>query len=515
MRDARARRDAGAIVRLVRRAADITLAELGKQVGYTAASLSRMERGKQPLRDVLLLQQLAACLDIPPHLLGLAPQRQRAIPDRPGATRVGTQTLFGEEGDEPVRRRELLATLAGATTSAVLGPPAVAHAAAKPNLSGLEDVLLHRQYGQSLTQDPTPAAVTAAVDASRQGFSACRYDALARALPARIALAQALGADGHPEQAATAVAELYTTTTRLCIKLGEDGLAAVTADRALTAALSGADALTVAEAHRMVSSAWRRQGHYARATGVAVTAAQQLTTDRTADATERLSVQGNLYATAAYTAAKQGDRHTAHALIAEAQATAGQLGRDALLRGNVFGPSQVLPTKSRSVICSATRAKPSSTPAASMPLPCPPPNARPATGSTSPAPSTSGASPTAATEPSSPPSRRQPRKSAADRSGPWPPGSCATTAPSPASGHSPTASAQQGRALVLNSSLVGNGRGGRAGGPRGVAGRVRPPVPLASGCRSDDLWCARGPAYRVRGARTIATAPASLRALYS
>ncbi|MET8009476.1 hypothetical protein ABZU86_30780 [Streptomyces sp. NPDC005271] len=28
----------------------------------------------------------------------------------------------------------------------------------------------------------------------------------------------------------------------------------------------------------------------------------------------RLSVQGNLYATAAYTAAQQGDRHTTHAL---------------------------------------------------------------------------------------------------------------------------------------------------------------------------------------------------------
>ncbi|MGX4689122.1 helix-turn-helix domain-containing protein [Streptomyces sp. JNUCC 63] len=342
MCDALARRDAGAIVRLARRAADITLADLGKRVGYTAASLSRMERGKQPMRDVLLLQRLADCLDIPPHLLGLAPQHQRATLNRPGAIRVGTQALFGEEGDDQVRRRELLATLAGATTGAVLGPPAAAHVPAKPSLSGLEDLLLHRQHGQALVSDPTPSAVTAAVDASRQDFSTCRYDTLARALPARIALAQALGADGHPEQAATAVAELYSDATRLCIKLGEDGLAAVTADRALAAALGGADALTVAEAHRMVSSAWRRQGHYARATDVAVTAAQHLTDDRTTGATERLSVQGNLYATAAYTAAKQGDRHTAHALIAEAQATAGQLGHDALLRGTVFGPSQVL-----------------------------------------------------------------------------------------------------------------------------------------------------------------------------
>ncbi|MDN3058772.1 helix-turn-helix domain-containing protein [Streptomyces sp. SRF1] len=210
MRAALARRDAGAIVRLARRAADITLADLGKQVGYTAASLSRMERGKQPMRDVLLLQSLAACLDIPPHLLGLAPQRRRTASDRPDATRVGTHTLFGEEGDDPVRRRELLATLTGATTSAVLGPPAAAHAPAQPNLSGLEDLLLHRQHGQALAPDPTPSTVAAAVNASRQDFGACRYDTLARALPARIALAQALGDHGSPEQAATAVAELYT-----------------------------------------------------------------------------------------------------------------------------------------------------------------------------------------------------------------------------------------------------------------------------------------------------------------
>lgn len=92
----------------------------------------------------------------------------------------------------------------------------------------------------------------------------------------------------------------------------------------------------------MVSSAWRRQGHAARATEVAVHAAQQLADDRSTPEAERLSVQGNLYATAAYTAAKQDDRHTAHELIAEAEAIAGRLGRDATLHGSVFGPSQVL-----------------------------------------------------------------------------------------------------------------------------------------------------------------------------
>ncbi|MCP3817496.1 hypothetical protein NLX86_04895 [Streptomyces sp. A3M-1-3] len=97
--------------------------------------------------------------------------------------------------------------LTGATTGAILGPAPAA--SARPSLSGLEDLLLYRQQaGTALGPDPTVATVTAAVDAARRDFGACRYDPLARTLPSRIALAQALGAEGYPEQAATSVAEL-------------------------------------------------------------------------------------------------------------------------------------------------------------------------------------------------------------------------------------------------------------------------------------------------------------------
>ncbi|MCW2874996.1 helix-turn-helix domain-containing protein [Actinacidiphila oryziradicis] len=216
MQDAIARGDPGAIVRLARRAADLTQADLGAAVGYTAASISLMERGKQPMRDVRLLQRAATALDIPPHLLGLASRHERAVlyPNGPhrlfAATRVVAEPI-SEEGEDPVRRRNLLAGLAGTATSAVLGPaPAASASPARPSLSGLEDLLLYRQTGTALGADPTPAAVTAAVDASRLDFGACRYDRLARALPSRVALAKALGYQGMPELSATAVAELYT-----------------------------------------------------------------------------------------------------------------------------------------------------------------------------------------------------------------------------------------------------------------------------------------------------------------
>ncbi|MFD8592425.1 helix-turn-helix domain-containing protein [Streptomyces sp. NPDC059637] len=88
MQDAIARADPGAVVRLARRAADLTQAELGRAVDYTAASISRMERGLQPMRDVVLLRRVAAALDIPPHLLGLVPLQAQSEPHRHGhATR--------------------------------------------------------------------------------------------------------------------------------------------------------------------------------------------------------------------------------------------------------------------------------------------------------------------------------------------------------------------------------------------------------------------------------------------
>ncbi|MFE6104726.1 helix-turn-helix domain-containing protein [Streptomyces laurentii] len=233
MRAAIHRGDPGAIVRLARRAAELTQNQLGQATGYTAASISRMERGKQPMRDMLLLQRIAEVLNIPPQLLGLAPRH--APPPGPGAdprppagaTRVAGPDPFGKEGEDPVRRRNLLAGLAATATGTLLG--AASPTAARPALTGLEDLLLHR--GRDLTgTEPTRTSVTSALYASRRDFGTCRYDTLA--------LAQALGREGAAEQgqSATAVAELYSIATRLCIKLGEDGLAAVTADRALTAA---------------------------------------------------------------------------------------------------------------------------------------------------------------------------------------------------------------------------------------------------------------------------------------
>ena len=78
---------AGAIVRSARTSQGLTLAELGKRVGYSAAQVSRYERGIAPLTDIAVLRRFATALAIPPQVFGLAPERLIRSRDTPGRSR--------------------------------------------------------------------------------------------------------------------------------------------------------------------------------------------------------------------------------------------------------------------------------------------------------------------------------------------------------------------------------------------------------------------------------------------
>ncbi|MGW7007919.1 hypothetical protein ACWGCW_35280 [Streptomyces sp. NPDC054933] len=201
--------------------------------------MSQVERDVIPVNSLETLRQISDVLGVSlPGLLAAAPpagQSPVSVRRRSASARV-VRNLGPEEGDDPVRRRELLAAAA-----VVFASPLTGAATAEANtLTPLEDLLLYGTATVPKQSDPSAAGVAAVVRASRQDFRAARYDALARALPGRIALAGAL----EPvELSATAVADLYNVATRLCIKLGEDGLVAITADRALNSARIGGDAL--------------------------------------------------------------------------------------------------------------------------------------------------------------------------------------------------------------------------------------------------------------------------------
>ncbi|MFI1521122.1 XRE family transcriptional regulator [Kitasatospora cineracea] len=287
--------------------------------------MSLVERDMQQVKDLTLLQRFADVLEVGLAELIALPQpaadRPRSRPRKPTSATL-TSTSAAEEDD--VRRRPFMALAAAALFAPAVGEPA-AHAEATTSLGGLEDLLL---YGTdrvpSPRREPTSATVAASLVASRREFKAARYDVLAEALPGRIAAAQLLGTSGERGRN---VAQLYNVAVRLCIKAGDNNLVAITADRALTSARAGGDPLVVAEAQRMVSSAWRRQGSLARATDIVVVAAEELLADTSVPEASRLATRGDLYATAAYTAAKSGDRSYAHALIREAVDSAAASGR--------------------------------------------------------------------------------------------------------------------------------------------------------------------------------------------
>jgi transcriptional regulator with XRE-family HTH domain len=57
-------------VRATRKARGLTLAELGKRTGYSAAQVSRYERGITSLTDIAVLRSFASALSIPTHVFG-------------------------------------------------------------------------------------------------------------------------------------------------------------------------------------------------------------------------------------------------------------------------------------------------------------------------------------------------------------------------------------------------------------------------------------------------------------
>lgn len=66
-----ATRDLGAILRFYRAVHGLTQTQLGEQLGYDKTYISLVERGKRRLDDIASRRHLAACLHLPPHVLGI------------------------------------------------------------------------------------------------------------------------------------------------------------------------------------------------------------------------------------------------------------------------------------------------------------------------------------------------------------------------------------------------------------------------------------------------------------
>jgi hypothetical protein len=345
----------GQVVRAARLRSGLTLAELGEQAGYSAAQVSRYERGVTPLTNVGVLRRFAQALAIDPSELGLAAAPSRGAAGHGRAVTVTTvsrrqvsSTVAGEPGgrDDDVRRRQLLAALGAAAASAA---GARVPAAGSPVVSGgtrVGELLVSRVRDAMLGLAPVPAhasasAVRAGLDGALADFRGSRYSRLAVSLPRLISAGHLLAAGSDSRERDALLAGIYTLTTRMLVKLDDQQLGWMAADRARVLASSGGDPLAVGEAARNLAVLARKAGWHEQAASIALAAASS---PLLAGPGARLAAErGLLVQSAAYTYARAGDRDSMRELTDEAASIAARLGDRVLLRdhGGGFTPVTV------------------------------------------------------------------------------------------------------------------------------------------------------------------------------
>jgi tetratricopeptide (TPR) repeat protein len=174
----------------------------------------------------------------------------------------------------------------------------------------------------------SPAAVRSSLLTAGADFRSCDYVSLATRLPEVVTTAQARSDTSTDPRASVVLAQAYNLVTRALIKLDASGLEWISADRALRAAHHGGDALTTAEAHRLMGSVCRRAGHHDRAVVLTMQAADQLDLNGPRPSATHLARYGLLMCSAAYAYARAGDRDRSLDLLTEAAGTADRLDHD-------------------------------------------------------------------------------------------------------------------------------------------------------------------------------------------
>ncbi|MBB5966271.1 hypothetical protein [Planomonospora venezuelensis] len=237
-----------------------------------------------------------------------------------------------------MERRRFLAGLTGLTGAALLtGSQEAADAATMTRR--LEGVLT----GGTLDARVAVTDLRKAVGAARGAFDACRYDDLSAMLPRVAAMAQAAvprAVGRERDQARAYLADAYMLTSELAVKLNQDGMAWVAADRAHSTATASGDPFAIAGSSRAVAIAMRRQGRHEGAVDVLTRAALGLEADEGSPEPETLQIYAALLCTAAYACAQNGRRAQALDLIGEAEQAAARL-PEHTLRGRLPTPANV------------------------------------------------------------------------------------------------------------------------------------------------------------------------------
>ncbi|WP_436978412.1 XRE family transcriptional regulator [Streptomyces sp. enrichment culture] len=235
-----------------------------------------------------------------------------------------------------MKRRKFLSGTAAAMTAAAIptaGTPAHADEAQ------LGEVLVARLRDAMLglgtpAYTAEPQHLAAELDHAHRDYRTGGYAGLAIRLPRLLATAHAApGADHH------LLGRAYLLTTRLLIKLDEQQLGWMAADRARQLATATADPLVVAEAARQLAVLARKAQWHDQALTLALTAADAPGLREAGQ--PGIALRGLLLQSAAYTAAWQGNAAGMRELTAEAAAIAADLGATHHLDAGGFNPATV------------------------------------------------------------------------------------------------------------------------------------------------------------------------------
>ncbi|MGH3568556.1 MAG: helix-turn-helix domain-containing protein [Pseudonocardia sp.] len=293
-------RDVGGAVRLARQTRGWRQADLGREAGYSASTISRLETSRRASIDVGMLRRVAHTVGIPGDVVG-------ALLGLPVPATVAATTGRHAEEDDPMRRRELFAA-AGLAVPLRL-------------LAALDDALA---LMPASTCAGSSREISARLACARRLFDTSDLTRLVAGLPDLLAAAhEAAEQDGDPAAHAR-LAACYDLATEALSKIGRYGSSRITADRATTNAAMSGSPIAMAASARALGIVLRHEDRQRIADQITFTAAGRLEATGLVTPAQRAAYT-QMLCTCAYNAAQADDRDRALELIAEAERAAARL----------------------------------------------------------------------------------------------------------------------------------------------------------------------------------------------
>ncbi|TDD80170.1 helix-turn-helix domain-containing protein [Actinomadura rubrisoli] len=291
--------DLGEVIRLARQHRGWRQADLGRATSYSAATISRLEKGRTAGLDVLKAKKIATVLEMPANVLAVL----LGVAGPAGSTVVTRVAPVVQE--DPMRRRNLLAAGLAAVPAAAL--------------ARLDDALA---LTPAAAVPATRAQVAARLWRAWRLFDSGNLREMVDGLPALLADVHRTAAEEADEPATwVLVAAVYDLAAEALHKVGAAPQSRITADRAMTYAARSEDPVAQAAAARSLGIVLRHEGHEAVAQRLTMQAVARL--DRTGLTTPtQIAAYAQTLCTTAYNASLADDRDSALEMMAEARRAA-------------------------------------------------------------------------------------------------------------------------------------------------------------------------------------------------